>query len=300
MSEKQINPNIKKFNLKKFVKFIVIFIVFITIISLYSRFIATKGLVVKEYKIVNENFIDNFYGLKIIQISDIHYGLTTDNDDLDKIVNEINLLKPDIVVFTGDLYSIDLSNEQIEELTTNLKNIKANISKYAIKGNHDDKLWEDIIKNADFIDLNKDYDLIYNKNSGSIFIAGINTEDEPIDSMEKINQYLNQNDNLESNTEENNKQNIAYKILLLHKPDEILEFDYSNYDLILGGHSHNGQVRLPFIGALYVPEGSKKYYDEYYKLNNTELYISSGIGTSKLKFRLFNKPSINLYRLVSK
>ena len=287
--------NNKKKPLKKFIICIFIIILIIVLIILYSHFLGTKGLVVKEYKITNQAFSDNFYGLKIVQLSDIHYGVTTDNKDLEKIVKTINKLKPDIVVLTGDLNSTDLTDEQIDELTTNLKNINANIHKYAIKGNHDVlyNYFDDIIKNSDFIDLDNNYDFIYNTNNESIFIAGINTEDDIQDSMQKINEFLNDN-------EENNKYNIAYKILLLHKPDTILNFDYTQYNLILAGHSHNGQIRLPIIGPIYLPNGAKKYYENYYNLNNTELFVSGGIGTSILKLRLFNKPSINLYRLVNK
>ena len=72
--------------------------------------------------------------------------------------------------------------------------------------------------------------------------------------------------------------------------------DY-NFNIMLSGHSHNGQVRLPLIGKIYTPHGSKKYYDEYYKINNKELFISNGIGTSTIDIRFMSTPSINLYRL---
>lgn len=279
----------KKSKLKKFLKIFLIIIFVLTIIILYGRFIGTKGLIVKEYKIVNENFVDNFYGLKIIHISDIHYGDTTNQKDLEKIVDKINFIKPDIVFFTGDLYSNHLTDEKKNELISTLKTINASIKKYAIIGNHEDENWDDIIKEINFINLNNDYDLIYNNNNSSILIAGINTNDEINESTKKINEFL-----------DNTEDNIIYKILLLHEPDKILDFDYNKYDLILAGHSHNGQIRLPFIGAIYTPEGAKKYYDEYYELNNTKLYISSGIGTSTLKLRLFNRPSFNFYRLSNK
>lgn len=294
METKQIENTKKEIKNHKLIKIILIFILFFVVVILYSRFIATKGLVVKEYKITNENFTNNFYGLKIVHLSDLHYLESTNKRDLEKIITEINLLKPDIVFITGDLYSRELSEEQQNDLQKNLANINSNIGKYAIKGNHDnDENWSTIISNTGFIDLNNSYDLIYNNNYSSIFIAGINTEDNINESMKEINNYLNEN-------VETNYDNIVYKILLLHKPDTILKFDYSQYDLILGGHSHNGQVRLPFIGSIYTPDGAKKYFDEYYKLGNTEMFISSGIGTSKLNFRLFNKPSINFYRLSDK
>lgn len=280
---------IKPSKLKKFFKIFLIIIFILIIIILYSRFIGTKGLIVKEYKIVNENFIDNFYGLKIIHLSDIHYGDTTNKEDLEKIVDKINFIKPDIVFFTGDLYSNHLTEENKNDLISTLKMLNVSIKKYAIIGNHEDENWNDIIKEIGFINLNNDYDLIYNDNNASILIAGINTNDEINESTKKINDFIN-----------TNEENIIYKILLLHEPDKILDFDYNKYDLILAGHSHNGQIRLPFIGAIYSPEGAKKYYDEYYELNNTKLYISSGIGTSKLKLRLFNRPSFNFYRLSNK
>lgn len=298
MSEKQNDQNKKHPKLKIFLKVFLIIVIILTLVILYGRFIGTKGLVVKEYKIVNEKFSDNFYGLKIVHISDLHYGDTTNKQDLEKIINKINLIKPDIVIFTGDLYSNSLEEDMKNELISNLKNIKANIKKFAVKGNHDDDTWNEIIKNSDFLDLNNNIDIIYNTNKDSILIAGINTNMDISEGVKKINELLNPINNQEESSD--TIQNFAYKILILHEPDKILEFDYSNYDLILAGHSHNGQIRLPFIGALYTPIGSKKYYDEYYDLGNTKLYISSGIGTSKLKLRLFNRPSFNLYRLTDR
>ncbi len=300
--KKQNEQDKKSSKLKKILKILFITIFFLVLIILYGRLIGTKGLIIKEYKIVNDNFVDNFYGLKIVHISDIHYGDTTNKKDLEQIVEKINLLRPDIVIFTGDLYSNELESIDKDELITNLKNIKVNIKKYAVKGNHDDESWNEIMKESNFIDLNNNIDVIYNNNDSNILIAGLNTNEDTLEGIEKINSLLKPNgSNTENEQAETNAEtNFNYKILLLHEPDKILEFDYSNYDLILAGHSHNGQVRIPFIGALYTPKGAKKYYDEFYDLGNTKLYISSGIGTSILKFRLFNKPSINFYRFANK
>lgn len=285
----QLKEN-KKSKSKNIIKILFFIIFILIIILLYSRFIGTKGLKVKEYKIVNENFTDNFYGLKIVHITDLHYGNTTNNSDLKKIVDKVNLIKPDIIVFTGDLLDKDLNNEELEEFKDILNNMKSNIKKYAVNGNHDENFSE-ILKETGFTDLNNNYDSLYNSNNSVILFSGINTNDDINDAIKNINNFL---------SDEQNTNNIIYKIMLMHEPDKILDFDYNNYDLILAGHSHNGQITIPFIGSLYKPNGSKKYYKEYYELEDTKLYISGGIGTSTLKFRLFNKPSINLYRLTSK
>lgn len=285
----QLKEN-KKTKSKKIIKILFFIIFILIIILLYSRFIGTKGLKVKEYKIVNENFTDNFYGLKIVHITDLHYGNTTNNSDLKKIVDKVNLIKPDIIVFTGDLLDKKLNNEELVEFKSTLNNMKSNIKKYAVNGNHDENFSE-ILKETGFTDLNNNYDSLYNSNNSVILFSGINTNDDINDAIKNINNFL---------SDEQNTNNIIYKIMLMHEPDKILDFDYNNYDLILAGHSHNGQITIPFIGSLYKPNGSKKYYKDYYELEGTKLYISGGIGTSTLKLRLFNKPSINLYRLTSK
>ena len=81
---------------------------------------------------------------------------------------------------------------------------------------------------------------------------------------------------------------------------DIDDIEIYNYDLVLAGHSHNGQVALPFYGAIILPNHAKNYYKPHYKINDTDLFISSGIGTSNFNFRLFNRPSFNLYRLTKR
>lgn len=279
------------------IKFIIIFILIIAAILLYSRFIATKGLVTKEYKITSSSIQDNFHGFKIVHISDVHYGRTTDKKDLNNMVKEVNLLKPDIVVLTGDLIDRDtkLDDALKGEISEALSSINANVGKYAISGNHDSNFseWESIINDSGFKNLNDAYELIYNDGYTPILLAGLSSNlNNQVDITERYNKIL----------EYSNNENIKelYKILLIHEPDYINNIDFSNFNLILAGHSHNGQVRLPFIGGIILPNGAKKYYKEHYKINNTDLYISSGIGTSGISFRLFNKPSINFYRLTNK
>lgn len=97
------------------------------------------------------------------------------------------------------------------------------------------------------------------------------------------------------------KEDNLYTISLLHEPD-VIDNIISKYkvDLALAGHSHNGQVRLPKIGAILKVEEGKKYPNERYNVDGTELFVSGGLGTSMYEFRFFNRPSINLYRLTTK
>ncbi len=283
----------KHIKIKAWVKILIVFIIIITLTTLYSRYIGTKGLVVNEKTIVDSNLPNNYYGLKIIHLSDIHYKKTTTKKDLEKIVKEINLLKPDIVIFSGDLLdsSITYKDTDYKDLKEILNSINYNIGKYAIKGENDlefDK-WNEIINDSNFINLNDNYELIYNNGIEPILLVGISSNYKNNHIEDTINDIYSK-----LNTE------YKYSILVLHEPDFINYIDYNKFNLILAGHSHSGQIRLPFIGGIINQKYASTYKDEYYMLGNTNMYISSGIGTSKYKFRLFDKPSFNLYRLRNK
>lgn len=276
--------------LPRFIYIIGFIILIILIFLLYLRFISTNGLVVKEYNIINSK-IDSYNGLKIVHFSDIHYKSTIDYKDLEQIVDKINYINPDIVVFTGDIFDKKLkySDNDIKNLTNLFSKIKASYKKYSVMGDHDnEENYKKIINNSGFNDLNNSYDLIYNKNSKPILIAGISSGAKNInEKLLDINKYLL-----------SDTADYIYSIFLMHEPDNI-NFIH-DFDLVLAGHSLNGQIKLPFIGGIIKRDGAKKYYDEYYKVNKTDFYISGGLGTTKVNLRYFNKPSINFYRITQK
>ena len=289
----KIQKEKKRIKMRRWVKILLLIITIFSILLIYSRYIGTKGIITKETSIINSNLPESFYGLKIVQISDIHYNITTNKKDLKIIVNEINKLKPDIVVLSGDLFdkNIKYNKKDFEDLTKILSSIDYNIGKYAIKGEQDlsIKNWENVITNSNFIDINDKYELIYSNGIEPILLVGISSNYEKNHIKDTIkNIYTNLN------------TNYKFSILALHEPDFINDIDYSKFNIILAGHSHNGQINIPFIGGILKNKYSKIYYEEFYELGNTKLYISSGIGTSKYKFRFLNKPSINLFRLRNK
>ncbi len=276
--------------MKKWLIIFILFIIFSLIVLIYARYVGTKGLNVKEYKIVSSKITSEYHGLKIAHLSDIHFGSSVNGKDLEKLVYEVNLTKPDIIVITGDLLT-DEWEYDVNDLDV-LKGLKANLGKYIISGNHDNlDLYNEIVERIEFTNLNDTYKLIYNNSNQPIVISGI--------SSNLINDNISEKTNDFKNYLENNVSPI-YSILLIHEPDYIDNVDLNNYDLVLAGHSHAGQVRIPLIGSIITPVGSKKYYNEYYNVNDTDLYISSGIGTSVMRIRLFNRPSFNFYRLTNK
>lgn len=272
--------------MKKILKIFITMLILIILLLLYSRFIGTIGLNTKEYTIEDNNISNDFDGIKIVHFSDMHYKRIITKDRIDKIINEINLINPDIVIFTGDLIDQDseINEDDITYLKEVLSKINAKYGKYSVIGNHDYsidiEILRSIYKESNFNLLENSYDIIYGKDNNKLYIGGISTgafSDIVLNKMKYDEE--------------------SYKIIILHEPDYTDEIISLNPNLILGGHSHNGQVNIPYLKKYFVPTGSKKYYDEHYLVNNTNLYISSGIGVSRYNFRLFNHPSINFYRI---
>ncbi|MBR1936540.1 MAG: metallophosphoesterase [Bacilli bacterium] len=295
--QKEIIKEERQAKIKKIIKmtfkYTLILILALTAFFSYNSFIATKKIKVREYRIKNQKIPDSFNGTKIIQFSDLHLGTTMQIKDLNNLIKLINERKPDLVVFTGDLIESNhnLESKEQESLIKKLKNITATLGKYAILGDEDTEKISTIFNQSDFTILRDEYDLIYKNNNESILLLGLSSSLSNKQDIEKAYSYFR---------EETHNSNI-FTISLLHEPDSVDNIISSYHsDLFLAGHSLNGSVRIPFFNySIIKPNGAKKYYQDYYKLNDSELYISSGLG-SKTGIRLFCRPSINFYRLTNK
>lgn len=266
----------------------IIFILILIILSFiaYTRFIEPKMITVKEYKIETTLIPDSLHGAKIVHISDIHYGTSIDIKGLNKIVNKINELKPDIIFFTGDLIdkSVSINDETKTNIIETLKRLDSTTYKYAIYGDEDlnNEFFVDIIKESQFTLLNNEATLLYYKDNTPIEIVGFTNNDETNYTI--LTNFIDEIDTTN-----------YYKIVLSHKPDTIDNFINYNPNLVLSGHTLGGEINI--IKPLFLNEGSKKHYKDYKKVFNTDFYISNGLGTSSLYARFNNKPSFNLYRL---
>lgn len=282
-----IEDNIKFDNHKRIIK--IVFFVIITglIIILWARFISTSGLVVKEVKVEATSLPKEYDGFKLVQFTDLHYGSTINLTELKKIVKSINKQKPDIVVFTGDLVErgIILTDKQVEDIIKELNKIDPEIEMLTVKGNHDyeSAYYDLIIPKTNFIQLDNAYEYVYKNSNKPIIFVGLDDLWQGKPDYNKAFDYPN-------------KDEDNYIIVLSHEPDQVEKYKNQKFNLILAGHSHLGQVRFPIVGALYTPQGSKKYYESHYKINDADMYISGGLGTSTIKFRFFNKPTYTLYR----
>lgn len=275
-----------------FLKITFIIILLFFIIYFYTYYSSTKGIVVKEERLIDNNLPESFHGVKIIQFSDLYYGTTIFQDELKSLVKQINLRKPDMVVFTGNIVQHDykLSLKKQEKIIEELQKIDTTIGKYAIMGKEDDSdLFLKIMNQSSFTVLDNNYDIVYNQDKSPILIVGLSSY---------VNRKRNTKEAFKYFETENYNKDI-YKLVLMSETED-LDSVLSNYQphLVLAGNSLNGQIRLPFIGGMIKQKGSSKYTEPYYEVHGTKIYISSGIGSPDTGFRFFNNPSINFFRLV--
>ena len=267
--------------MKKILTKIIIALTMLLSILLYSRFIGIKGLKTNEITL-KENIPESYDGLKIIHFADIHYKKAITEKDIKKLIKEINRNKPDIIFFTGDIINNNykLTNQDTNFLIKQLSKLETKYGIFATLGEQDEKD-KDNVKNiyiqSNITILDNNTTTIQNENNDKILIIGLtNTENIPtIDTK------------------------IPYKIILTHQPDntDTILKTINNPSLILSSHSLNGSINLPIIKRLFLPKGAKKYFKPFYQIKDTKLYITNGIGVNQINFRLFNKPSINFYRL---
>jgi len=97
------------------------------------------------------------------------------------------------------------------------------------------------------------------------------------------------------------KEDISFSVLLSHRPELFTLYSHFNFDLVLVGHAHGGQFRIPIIGGVVAPNQGffPKYYSGKYELNNTKMIVNRGLGNSIIPVRLFNRPQIVVVTLKS-
>lgn len=272
---------------EKIFRIIAIIILIGVVIYLFATRIGTHDIHVNEIKITSDT-INTFHGLKIVQISDIYFGNTTTIDDIVDLKNKVNLTKPDIIVFTGNMFNNTVpTDDDVSKIIDNINSMTSTYGKYIVSGKNDinNDYFTKVVDGCKLTLIDDTFDTIYNKNNESIIIAGLQYKELTSD-YQKVNDAITAISN----------QTANYKILITNYADNINSINYSGFNMVMAGNTLGGIINLPLIRNIFLK--NNVYKDSVYKLSNTTLYISNGIGTDTVPLRLFDRPSINFYRIV--
>lgn len=229
------------------------------------------GFEVTEHRMDLENLPDAFRGFRIVHLTDIHYGLYFPAEALASLVEMTNELEPDLVAITGDF--VTRSRNYIEPVAEILSGLRASEGVYAVLGNHDFRVGPAEITNAlerHGIDVMRNQHTSLRRRGQRCYLAGIDDYYYRAD-LTKAMRGIPQG---------------APTILLSHNPSIIDDAAEMKISLVLSGHTHGGQVRLPLVGCLYGrSEERMRFKKGRDSLGATQIYVSRGIGTVVLPVR---------------
>ncbi|KMJ58439.1 metallophosphoesterase [Bacillus sp. LL01] len=254
----------------------------------YARYIEPKQMNKLNYTITHKDIPESFSGIKIAQFSDTHVGHHFNKTDLEKVVRKINEEKPDIVFFTGDLMDNPLEYDRSYNLIEILGKIKAPLGKFTIFGNHDHggygtETYEEIMEKSKFTVLKNENTYVELIDGSRIYIAGV---DDLMLGRPDFRETLR------------DIPDDAYTILLAHEGDAADSIAKQfQVNLQLSGHSHGGQVQLPFFGPLITPPLGSKFYEGFHQFDDMTLYVNKGLGTTRQPYRFLAPPEITFFTL---
>ncbi len=282
-----------------------------TIVSGYAFIGAGVGTIQKDKYTIEEQTIkipglpSEQKGTTAVLVSDIHSGPYMDFEQMKEYVDVINDMKPDMILIPGDL-----TNSQRNEAAPFAKafrDLKAKHGVYATFGNHDYfndvEYINDVVKNETSIRMLRNEALLLDINGKPFSLMGTeDTRDSGGRSNPVVAKYITQTVNLANEQFKQNNINSEFvpKILLTHKPYLFDDVNDLNFNLMLSGHTHGGQVVFFKFGDLNLSFASAahKYINGMYENNGKYLYVSRGIGTVGLPIRFNCPPEITKFKFV--
>jgi hypothetical protein len=245
----------------------------------YGYFIEPYNLQINTIRIETDKLKNT--SLRIVQISDLHCDKKARLEPV--LADFINPLEPDIIVFTGDAAN---SPAGLELFRTTMAGLHASIGKFAVKGN-----WEtvrlpdlDCYKTTGFEVLEQDVRFL--EKDGQVFcIAGLSYIEGP-NSRPVVSRL----------------KPGCFTLFLFHTPDFVYWLKSLSIDLYLCGHTHGGQVVMPFVGALIVPKIGSQYIQGLNLYENIPVYTNRGIGMTGYapRIRFLSRPEITVFEIIPK
>ncbi len=255
-----------------------------TLISSYPVFIERYIFKVNTYQIPVSNLPSNFNGFTIAQLTDLHYGFLMPLFVVERIIHKINTIHKDLIVCTGDYIHEKNGTTEIDTVWSHLTKLNAQYGVYSVLGNHDH--WGDTDRSLYWLEKsgqNIRHEAIpITRGEERIWIGGAGDFWEDELGIDKAFHRVPTNE---------------CKILLSHNPDSADTISRTRIDLMISGHTHGGQVNIPFVGPPILPVQNKSYSMGFIRGEKTNVYISRGLGWAILPVRFNCYPEISVLKL---
>lgn len=253
----------------------------------YAFGVEPNRLVVQEVDLEIDDLPDAFVGKKIVQITDLHFEKDEDVELMEAVVEKVNALKPDIILYTGDFITRDMIS--FEGLAGYLDKMVPSMAAVGIMGNHD--AWH-----GDFDRIKKRFE-----RGGMSFFR--NDQIKLHEKGEHI--FLNGLDSVWGGYPDLSKSFKGISdstpcLTLMHEPDFFDTISQLGKNMVqFSGHTHGGQCRVPLVGyaPVKVKYGKKYILGHYQKESVQQLYVSSGVGTVGIRVRFSCPPEVVMFRL---
>lgn len=226
-------------------------------------------------------------GLVVAHLSDLH--MTNYGHRERRLLAALEKAKPGVIVMTGDFISTGSELAAVHQFLKDLQRLAPPFGLWAVLGNHDhsDTLAADVGAMRRFFN-EAGVSLLVNE--GGRIGRGMDTltfigVDDPYSGHDRLWEALK------------GMQRTPFAILLSHSPEIFFKADLARIDLVLAGHTHGGQVRLPWFGPLWLPAGSEPYAAGWFAGNSTRMFVTRGVGTSILPIRFLCRPEVPLITL---
>ena len=261
-------------------------------LAFYAGEIARHQLEIVFTNIALPRLPDAFAGLRLVQISDFHFEEYTEAMFLEAVVRQVNALRPDVVVLTGDFVSSKpLPVRPTIELGHHCAHILSRIEcplRYAVMGNHDELVSAPAITAglvSQGIPVLANSYVAVERDGQRLWLGG-------------IRDALQSRPDLGTALPVHRDQAREPLILLSHEPDYADRAIGHQIDLVLSGHTHGGQVLIPFLPPLLLPDLGKRYVHGHFRFaDGMQLYVNRGIGAVNLPFRFRCPPEITVITL---
>lgn len=257
----------------------------------YSTLVEPNEVSRQQITVAIKSLPGELDGFRIALISDLHFAPFTGETEIGKAVTAINELKPDLVAVVGDFvtdssFRSDRANARFAEpCGAVLSKLRSALGTVAVLGNHDHVTDPNFVTGAlkeRGLRVLRNENFSVERGASRFWIAGI---DDALEGAADIKRALNGIPAGET------------VVAMVHEPDVADDLAKQSIALQLSGHSHGGQVRLPGIGATYLPPLGRKYPSGFYRVGNMQLYTTRGIGVVGVPVRFDCPPEVTLITL---